>query len=136
MRYLYDAERQRYLDELLADQIAPPPPNTNINSDSNIQESKLVWKDYKYDINGDQIAFSSFRECFEERLMPQAYLIEQAYEKNNPGLHKMFLEKQEFFKKDGLFTYLAQLELDYDCNSMCAPNFFSIHKDMSKGVPK
>lgn len=51
-------------------------------------------------------------------------------------MHANFLQKKDFFKKNGLFTYLAQLELDYNCNSLCEPSFFSIHQDMSKGVPK
>ena len=58
------------------------------------------------------VAYDSFMECLTEKLIPDGLLIS-----NRPVSQK--LEAMQFFKKDGVFTYLAQLERDYDCNSIC-----------------
>jgi hypothetical protein len=35
----------------------------------------FVWKDFKYDSTGKQVSFSSFKECFEQVLLPGGFLV-------------------------------------------------------------
>ena len=93
----------------------------------------FIWKDYLFDKNGKQVSYRSFRECFEQVLLPGGFL--QAREKSNiigmeTTTEAEFDNKKEFYKRNGLFTYFAQLEIEFGCNSICEPNLFFINKEL------
>lgn len=60
----------------------------------------FVWNDYKFDPNGNYLSFSTFKECLDTVLVPSKIV-----NQTNDSI--------EFFKKDGIFTYLGQLEKDF-----------------------
>ena len=84
--------------------------------------NELVWKDFKFDQDGNYISFSSYKECLDNVLVPQR-IVNQTE------------DSIEFFKRDGVFTYLGQLERDYQCSSLCQPNLFYIGRDLNEGKP-
>ena len=84
------------------------------------------------------MAYRSFRECFEKNLLPNGFL--QSREVSNivsieSTPEKDYSKKIDFYKPNGLFTYFAQLEKEYECNSICEPNLFYIHEQLQRGVP-
>ena len=88
----------------------------------------MIWKDYKYDKDGNQISFSTFQDCLNQALIPGQILTKGKSPEEQAKVKK-------FFEDDGLFTYLTQLEKDYKCSSVCQPNLFYITKELSEGRP-
>ena len=95
----------------------------------------IIWQDYRYDLAGNKIAYHSFLECFEEKLMPSAYLIRDPKADTIESVRQEQASLDEFFKRNGLFTFMAQLEQDYECAGLCEPNLFYIQRRMDEGPP-
>jgi hypothetical protein len=43
---------------------------------------------------------------------------------------------RDFFSENGVATYLAKMENNFECSSFCEPNLFFINKDLSEGRPR
>ena len=82
----------------------------------------LIWNDFKFDSDGNHLSFSNYKECLDTVLVPQR-IVNQTE------------DSIEFFQRDGVFTYLGQLERDYQCSSLCQPNLFYIGRDLNEGKP-
>ena len=56
------------------------------------------------------MSYHSFLECFEEKLLPTAYLIVDPKADQITTISQEQEELSTFFQRNGLFTYMAQLE--------------------------
>jgi hypothetical protein len=93
----------------------------------------FVWADYIYDKEGEQVAYRSFKECFEKNLLPNGFLQEREISNvlgQEKTLEEDYSKKTDFYKANGLFTYFSQLEKEFECNSICEPNLFYIHQEL------
>lgn len=98
------------------------PRKESLSNGKSVMYTPIVWKDHKFDQDGNHISFSSYKECLDNVLVPQ-------------NIVNKTEDSIEFFKRDGVFTYLGQLEKDYTCSSLCLPNLFYIGRDLNEGRP-